>query len=196
MLLPSSAAGTNGGGMTGRGVGEREEASESLQKTLSTGRWGKAWAEHILKKRSCSRGWVCSTHGCLPRCRWSSPLATWAARTCLRMIWLVLSARSGIWEGQRRQNPHKSELQVWEISWGSCLLCWQRAKEESGFLLLGFSLCFLLSSHCWFCDQVEEGRRKKEFGWNSSNHYCFCWDQLPSLRLLCPQVRSNSERRL
>lgn len=142
---------------------------------------------HILKERSCSRGWACSTHGCPPRQQWSSPLATWAVRTCWRMIWLVLAGRNGVWEEQRWQRPPKSEVQVWEIPWGSCSLCWQRVTEGSGFLLFWCFLCFLLSSLCWLCEQVEERRRKEGFGWSSSHHHCFCWDTLQSLRLLCPQ---------
>lgn len=158
MLLPSSAAGTNGGTMTGR---EREEASESLWTTLSTGRWGKAWAEHILKARSCSRGWACSTHGCMPR--WSSPLATWAARTCLRMIWLVLAGRNGSERSKDDTEPPSLRYRGGRYP-GGADYCVGRGQWRDQRMLLWLFLCFPLSSLCWLCEQVEERGRKGRAG--------------------------------
>lgn len=160
---------------------EREEGSESLGTTLSTGRWRKAWAEHILEERSCSRGWACSTHGCKPRWRGSSPQATWAAGTCPRMIWLVLAGRNGVWEVT--ETP-----QIWGTGVGDVMgeLLIVLAEGNGGVRISAFVVLLLLSPllpllALWSGKEEERG-----FGWNSSYQHCFCWDQLQSLRFLCP----------
>lgn len=83
------------------------------------------------------------------------------------------------------------------MGWGNCLLCWQRATEESGFLVLRSSLCFLLSSPSMAVRSASGGKEEGGGIWMQQlTPPTFCWYQLPSLGILCPWVsnRPGGER--